>query len=99
MRGRIEQGVGAGEEAQEKQQIENERKNENRKKNQEKEPRERGIGMASQRWGVWRKERTSERAIESERGRILNKKGKQKDRKKDRKTEMKGHLKTKGSSG
>ena len=43
--------------------------------------------------------RGSERAIESEGGRILNKKGKQKDRKKDRKTEMKGHLKTKGSSG
>ena len=61
--------------------------------------------MASQRWGVWGKERTSEREgasereIESEGGRILNKKGKQKDRKKDRKTEMKGHLKTNGSSG
>ena len=40
-----------------------ERKNENRKKSQETETRERGIGMASRRWGLRRKEkRESERA-------------------------------------
>ena len=43
--------------------------------------------------------RESVRGIESEGGRVLNKKGKQKDRKKERKTEMNGHLKTEGSSG
>ena len=39
--------------------------------------------------------RESERAIKSEQGRKLNKKGKPKDRRTEKKTEMKSHLKIK----
>ena len=45
------------------------------------------------------RERASERAIKSEQGRTLNKKGKPKDRRTEKKTKMKGRLKIRGNSG
>jgi hypothetical protein len=49
------------------------------------------MGMTEKR----ERERASERAIKSEQGRTLNKKGKPKDRRTEKKTEMKGRLKIK----